>query len=337
MGYENVDLVSASYGTRMALHWAALHPGAVHRSLMIAVNPPGRMVWEPTVFDEQVERLSEACSHDAACSRRTPDLAQSLRERHGRHAASLGVPPHRSRQGPPRRLRHDVRGTPPEFAASAIDAFIAADRGDASGLAALSVMFSLPPFDLTRASIWGDLLAKGLTDFDPERDYLSDMDPPGAVLGSPHSLLFFGAARMAPPLAVAAAARAPLPVESNVETLMVGGSIDLSTPAHYATEELLPALSNGRQVILADYGHLDYYAPPEAFERLVLAFLDRGEADVSLYPARAVVFEPAIDFPLIGKIVVVTVVVVPLLLVLLAAWAVVRWRRRQGGGGSRAS
>src|SRR4030042_1405014 len=42
---------------------------------------------------------------------------------------------------------------------------------------------------------------------------------------------------------------------SSVETLLLSGSVDFSTPAEYATHELLPLISNGKQVILAEMGH----------------------------------------------------------------------------------
>jgi pimeloyl-ACP methyl ester carboxylesterase len=327
LGYETIDLFSASYGTRVAQFYAYAHPARVRRSLMVAVNPPGRMVWEPAMLDAQLEHVAELCALDADCSARTDNLAQTIRnvvDNMPRRYLFLPIDPGRVRLA----AFSLISVTPPSFAAAAYDAFIAAEDGDASGLAALSLFYALPPFDLTRASNWGDLLAKGLADFDPERDYLSEMDPTDAILGSPHSLLFFGAAQLEPP------GLPPLPDEllapqiSEVDTLLVGGSVDLSTPASYATDELLPFLPNGEQVILEAYGHLDYYGPAEAFERLVVSFLDTGEADVSLYPTRTFTFTPNPSFRTLGKLVVVAVVAIPLLIVLLV-WLIVRLVRRR--------
>jgi len=42
----------------------------------------------------------------------------------------------------------------------------------------------------------------------------------------------------------------------DVETLLVSGSNDFSTPAKNATRELLPVLKRGHQVILAEMGHV---------------------------------------------------------------------------------
>ena len=42
--------------------------------------------------------------------------------------------------------------------------------------------------------------------------------------------------------------------DSNVETLLVGGTLDFAAPPQVATRELLPHLPNGHQVVLRDLG-----------------------------------------------------------------------------------
>ena len=44
---------------------------------------------------------------------------------------------------------------------------------------------------------------------------------------------------------------------SNVPTLLIGGTLDFETPAQNATKELLPHLPNGHQVILSGLGHAE--------------------------------------------------------------------------------
>jgi len=43
-----------------------------------------------------------------------------------------------------------------------------------------------------------------------------------------------------------------------VQTLLVSATIDFSTSADYATEEVLSYLSNGQHIILAEPGHMDH-------------------------------------------------------------------------------
>ena len=45
LGYRRIDLVSESAGTRTAMIYAWRYPKSVHRSVMIAVNPPGHFLW----------------------------------------------------------------------------------------------------------------------------------------------------------------------------------------------------------------------------------------------------------------------------------------------------
>ena len=65
---------------------------------------------------------------------------------------------------------------------------------------------------------------------------------------------------------------------SNVETLLIGGRLDVATPPQNASRELLPHLPNGHEVVLPDVGHTDdfwtYQTP--ASNRLINTFLDSG-------------------------------------------------------------
>ena len=54
------------------------HPESIHRSVMVAVNPPGHFLWDAKTTDEQIGRYAALCAKDDACSRRTDDLAASL-------------------------------------------------------------------------------------------------------------------------------------------------------------------------------------------------------------------------------------------------------------------
>ena len=78
LGYDRVDLVSESAGTRTAMIYAWRYRKSIHRSVMVAVNPPGHFVWDAKSTDEQIRRYAALCAEDASCRRRTPDLAASL-------------------------------------------------------------------------------------------------------------------------------------------------------------------------------------------------------------------------------------------------------------------
>ncbi|MBB5803034.1 hypothetical protein F4560_002802 [Saccharothrix ecbatanensis] len=123
---------------------------------------------------------------------------------------------------------------------------------------------------------------------------------------------------------------------TEVETLLIGGTLDFSTPPGNATEELVPFLPNGRQVVLAELGHTtDFWASqPEAGNRLITTFLDSGEVDHSLYRPAQVDFKPSLTHPTLARITVGTMVGLALLTVLSLLW--MTWRVRKRGAFRRA-
>jgi hypothetical protein len=85
---------------------------------------------------------------------------------------------------------------------------------------------------------------------------------------------------------------------------MLSGTLDVSTPAQNARNQLLPLLENGEQVVLADFGHTGdlIYLQSEATQHLLATFFATGEVDASLYQPNTVSFKPNWGFPLIAKL-----------------------------------
>jgi hypothetical protein len=117
---------------------------------------------------------------------------------------------------------------------------------------------------------------------------------------------------------------------SDVETLLVSGSVDGTTPARYATEELLPSLGNGEQVILSEFGHVDdvWDLQPEATMHLLTTFYDTGVADDSLYTHHPVDFKVGLGYPALAKLGLAAIVGVIVLLGILG-WFIARKLRRR--------
>ncbi|MBN2006726.1 MAG: alpha/beta fold hydrolase [Anaerolineae bacterium] len=297
LGYPRINLLSESYGTRLAQIYAYLHPESLLRSAMIGVNPPGRFVWEPEMIDAQLAHYAVLCAQDAACSVHTDDLAETLRNvTHAMPSRWLffKIDPGKVRQMTFVMLYHR------DTAAVIFDTYIAAANGDPSGLALMSLMYDMM---MPGMFTWGDLLCKGGADYDPARDYAAELDPPDAILGSPMGKMIWATASHGWPITLLPdALRQAQPTE--VATLLIGGSVDFSTPAEYAREELLTFLKNGKQVIIAEAGHTgDFWkVQPKAGERLLTSFYDTGVADDSLYAYTPMVFKLDLGFPTIFKI-----------------------------------
>ena len=326
LGYGPVNLLSGSYGTRVAQIYAWMYPESIHRSIMISVNPPGHMVWEPSVLDQQILYDADLCAQDAACSARTDDLAETMRNvAHNmpRRWLFLKIDPGKARFMTHFFLWH--RGQ----AASAYDIYISAENGDPSGLALMSLMYDMMiPSYMT----WGELAVKGVsTDYDPTRDYLAEMKPADSILGAPMSeFIWSGAQAMDWSIEmIPAELRQVRP--SDVETLLVSGNIDATTPAQWATEELLPSLNNGQQVILSEFGHTDdvWGLQPEATVHLLTTFYNTGEVDDSLFTYQPMDFDVGLGFPAMAKIVLAVVVLIVVLVITLVWFVISRVRRRR--------
>jgi hypothetical protein len=124
------------------------------------------------------------------------------------------------------------------------------------------------------------------------------VNPSHSILGSPLSYVFWGAAGDAWPTNGIPAELRQVHL-SSVEALLVSGSIDFSTPATFARDELLPALAKGKHIILAEMGHVDDLLglQQQATEQLLRSFYDTGESDDSLFTYAPMNFRVPLGFP----------------------------------------
>jgi len=297
LGYGKINLYSVSYGTRLAMIYAWRYPESIHRSAMVAVNPPGHMFYyAPELIDEQLAYYASLCALDPKCSAQTDDLAESMRTvSQNMPDRWLGFPIDRGML----RAASFESLSDTQAAAKVFDTWLAAAKGDYSGMAMLSLA---GPMMFANATVWGENIAKAASaDYEMTRALRADMNLVASILGSPRSEM--------------AAAAAGWPVNtileeyqrvqpSDVETLLVSGNIDLWTPSQFADDELLPYLSKGQHVVVSENGHAEMLSrQPEASERLLTSFFDTGEADDSLFTYQPWEYNPGLGFPAIAKII----------------------------------
>lgn len=296
LNYDKVDLLGMSYGTRVALVYGYLHPEVIDRSVMIGVCPPGRFMWDPKMIDRQLAYYDSLFAADTLHYDGRP-LSQSIRNSFAK------MPGHWSLfRLDPGKIKVITFAMLFQKGSTAIvfDCYRAAERGDYGGLYMLQRAYD---FMMPSMMVWGDLFAKGSTDFDAEVDYRRIFRDSTTVMGSPMSLLISGGTFRHWPVH-----RLPPEADgihrSEVRTLLVSGSVDFSDPPSYATEELLPSLPNGRQVILHEMGHVGDMVgfQRQALEHLLSRFYDEGVVDDSQYHYDPMNFEPALSFPLWAKV-----------------------------------
>jgi pimeloyl-ACP methyl ester carboxylesterase len=305
LGYDRIDLLSESAGTRTALIYGWRYPKNVHRSVMIGVNPPGNFMWDGKTTDEMIDRYAALCAKDRSCSERTDDLAATIDE------TTADIPdrwlflPIKQGNVLPVSFFGLMESTPDAAPASApmiLDSWLSAAEGDASGLWFASVAADVL---FPKLFVWGQYAAFGSADDQAARNRFSGALKPDSNLGDAATAFVWGGGQLVDAWPATEGAGEYSRVRtSNVETLLIGGELDFSTPPQTATKELLPSLPNGHQVVLPGIGHsLSFWTEqPEAGTRLINTFLASGKVDDSLFQPQTVDFTPTMGHGAIAKI-----------------------------------
>jgi len=276
LGYDKINLLGMSYGTRVAYLYGLRYPKSINRTFIEAVNPPGRFVWEPENIDAIYRDLGEQWKLNPECVAKSPDILKTI------NSVLDSLPPKWKKvklNADKIKMMMFVQGYTVKGYAQTFDAFVAAENGDYSGLAFFCMAYDQLPN--MKGVCWTENMLKAFSaDYDSDRDYVSEMEPEGSVIGSPMSKIF------------AVAKYGNLNVQkipekyrtlriSDVETLMLSGTLDISTPYQNGAE-LLKYLPNGHQVVLKNRGHQDMGSSQgKAYEKLVTGFFLTGEVDDS--------------------------------------------------------
>ncbi|HWD53603.1 MAG TPA: alpha/beta fold hydrolase [Acidimicrobiales bacterium] len=294
LGYKRIDLLSESAETRLAMIYAWRYPNSVDRSAMIGVNPPGNFLYSGAEIDQGIERYSALCAKQPACRARTGNLAASMQ-----HTAAdmpsrwyfLPIKPGNVRVATFLGLISGATAADSQLSGPVtLNSWISAAQGDPSGLWLLSLFSDLT---LPQSFTWGEFASIGMADAQPAERYFSSGAGGGSIIGNPFTEFLWGAGGLVHAWPANPGENQYTSVQnSNVPTLLIGGTLDFATPAQNATKELLPHLPNGHQVILSGLGHVDdfWYYEPSASTQLLTTFYDTGQVDTSRYTQHVVSF-----------------------------------------------
>ena len=336
LGYERIDLLSESAGTRLAMIYQWRYPNSVDRSVMVGVNPPGNFLYSGAEIDQGIEHYSALCAKQPACRARTKNLAASVQHTAADMPSSwfslpikrgnvlvgtfLGLTEANSDSGSP------LTGP------MTLNSWISAAQGDPSGLWFLSAVANLV---LPQSFVWGEFASIGMADAHPVERYYSSGADRGSIIGNPLAEFIWGAGALVHAWPANPGENQYTSVQnSSVPTLLIGGTLDFDTPAQNATKELLPHLSNGHQVILSGLGHVDDFDAyePSASTQLLTTFYATGQVDTSRYTPNVVSFTTPDTQAAIAKKTLATMVGVALLAVIWLMVLAIRIRRRGGTG-----
>jgi pimeloyl-ACP methyl ester carboxylesterase len=324
LGYARINLLSESAGTRTAMIYSWRYPESIHRSVMIGVNPPGHFVWDTKTTDEQIGRYAELCSQDPSCDGRTEDLAATMK---GTAIPDgwffLPIETGTARVGSFYSLVETTPENAPLSSPMAINTWLAASEDDASGFWFTSLFAgAFFPGEF----VWGEYAATARLDAQAAREYFSaggrtsDLAYAATAFG-------WGEGRIVDAWPATPDDDAYSEVKtSNVETLLVGGELDLATPPQWASRDLLPYLANGHQVVLPGFGHSTSFwlDQQDAGTHLVNTFLDTGRVDVSRYESQPVDFTPEVTQPALAKGIAGAMVGLAVVTVLSLLWMAAR-------------
>ena len=273
LGYNKIDLFGYSYGTRLAYIYGLRYPESIKYSFSALVNPPGHFCYDPDIQDNILKQYNELWKKEVSNLERSPDIVLTIKN----VLSTLPVKWKKIYIDPAKvRFMSFIQLYTTYGATQIFDAFVAAENGDYSGLACMVMMFDMSP---EMKTVWGDLIMKGGTaDYIPGKDYISDTDSKENLIGAIHSKLFA--------LVDFSGFHFKLIPEqyrkydtSYVNTLLINGNLDISTPLPNA-QELIKYLPNGKLVVVSDYSHMDIYRKqPEVFNSFIIEYFNSGKVN----------------------------------------------------------
>jgi pimeloyl-ACP methyl ester carboxylesterase len=291
-GYERINLLSNSYGTRLALLYSYKYPEVLKRSVMIGANPPGHFVWYPEKT-EQILGIYDSIYKSQNNPEYKGSIKQAMKtafEKMPKRWSMFKLDADKIKAGTFAALfTKDMAGL--VFEAY----FRAANKGDYSYLYMTQKFVDMG----AGAEAIGEMIAKAISaDYEKDVDYRKTLRGENTVLGGNVSMQYWG---------IASAFKVKIIPEeyrkcrmSSTETLVISGDLDVSTPGDYARDELMPFLQNGEQLILKNMSHADIFNSTMTNPDFLHKYFDAGMVDKSsIATTDSIDFKPKMKF---GKV-----------------------------------
>jgi len=228
----------------------------------------------PGRVDDRFARLSQLWQQDPQTVKRSPDIVQTMKNALEKLPAQWqGMPIDPSKL----RIVTYLGLYERSYVNMLFDAHIAAEKGDYSSIAVMSVMYDQLMANFENV---GDLLSKTYSSVtDPQRDFLAELDDTESIIGSPMSLMAWGAFQHSQwPVRSVASEHPPTQI-SPVETLIIYGSREAGLAFQKKHGSMF---SNAKWVTFDDLGHMDVWnIIGTGMTHMIHRFIDAGEIDSS--------------------------------------------------------
>jgi pimeloyl-ACP methyl ester carboxylesterase len=278
LNYEKINITGGSYGGAVVMAYCLRHPGRIHRAIMIEAAFPYDIAFgKPEEFDARLDHLNDLWKKDPEAVKRSPDIVQTMRN------VLKNVP--RQYNGMPidaskvKFMTYFGITFQRSYVNMIFDAYVCAEKGDFTSIALMSLMYDQYMGQLGNI---GDLLAKTYSSVtDPDRDFVRELQDPDSVVGSPLSMLAWGAFQYCDWPEKSLVKEHPPTQKSSVETLVFYGSKETGEPFR---KKYNGNFTNVRWVILDDLGHNDIWTiTAEGTQHLMQRFLNEGIVDTSKF------------------------------------------------------
>lgn len=289
LGYPRINIISVSFGTRVALLYGQRHPEVLNRTVMIGASPPGYFL----LRSGQAERVLyqyDSLYHSQMAGSDTHAIRTAIQkayERMPRRWSIFRLDADKIKAGTVNALY--TRG----FSVWACNAYLrAAHHNDYRGLFLLQKLYD----QTNRASI-GDMYAKtvsadmvtGVQGAFFSRDELRFTQ---TLLGNNVSVIYGTTAHLWNMRSIPAEYKVSR--STDMETLVVSGELDFRTPADITENALMPFLRKGKHVVLKGMSHSDILQNVMKSTQFLYQYFEGGKVNAALIdPLPPVDFKPA--------------------------------------------
>ncbi len=282
LGFDQINLVGGSYGTRLAQVYLRLYPDSV-RSVVIDGVVPTRLHLgseHGMKLDQSLYRLFEQCRADTTCGERFPELDQALKnliEHYQEQTEELMVTHPRTGQGVPVDFSKDVLASSLRFLAynpqtQMIIPYLvheAATTGNPSRLASQALIVQDQMSELIAIGL---NFAVGCSEDWP--GWPRDLDQSGTLLGNSMREFYETVCAWWPAGEVSDDFHRPF--DSEVPMLILSGELDPVTPPEYG-DEATGQFSNSLHLVGRGQGHIVLGQP--CFGKIITQFINQASID----------------------------------------------------------
>jgi len=278
LGYEKINITGGSYGGAVVMVYCLRYPQSIHRAIMAEAAFPYDIAFgKPAEFDARLNHINELWKKNTDAVKRSPDIVQTMRNVLAKLPKEYnGMPIDQSKV----KLMTSFGITNQRsYANMVFDAYISAEKGDFSSIAAMCLMYEM---FMGLIQYPGDLMAKTYSSVtDPDRDFVSELNDPDSLIGSPLSMIAWVGFQYSHWPVISLVKEHPPTQKSSVETLIFYGSKQTGESFRNRYEA---NFTHAHWVILDDLGHTDIWTiTAEGTQHLMRTFLNEGIVDTSKF------------------------------------------------------